>query len=206
MDPQSAIDNILQTLHHPFNAKQSSVIQMQMFAAVKQWWFSKSTDHQERIHTLLSKEAIQENRNHLNEGDPIQFGGLRGPAKFDGSAPETAEPPKTIGEQLAEGLSKVIAGDPTAVLDLLGAKPTAENPNPIDRALSQVGQDIVKTFENVPIQAVKAAANMGNIAKEAIINTLEEARRPIDNAVSAITGPISSTVEDVGRFFSRSWW
>lgn len=207
--PEAVIENVLQALHHPFNGTPTSAIQLQMFGVVKRWWDSKSTEHQAEIRKRTSREAIESNQNHINPENFSRFGS-KGPARFEGSEPSTVDPEKTLGEKLLGKLLQhpAIVDGQKVVETLLRMAPTADNPNPIDRALSEFtsqGGDVVQLLEKVPLLDVKAAVGLGNLAKEVIVSQLEEAKRPIDNAVKEVTQAVSGLMTEAAGFFKKPW-
>lgn len=209
----ATIDNILGALHHPFNAEISSTVQMQMFATVKRWWDMKKPEQKIRIRSLLSKEAIQANANH-ERSDPSTLNNPKGPAVFEGSAPETTEPPKTVGVQILENivgdLNKIestitmaVNGTVKDIQNLLQSSATPGIPNPIDRALSMIGGDPVEVFKNIPIQQIKAAEGMGNLMKEVVIGELANACRTVDNVASTVSTGVSNAARGLADLFSK---
>lgn len=204
----TVIENIVQALHHPFNGTPASAIQLQMFAVVKRWWDSKSDEDKTKIRTLLSKQTIEKNENHIDPEEFNRSSSTKGPAQFEGSSPATLDPEKTLAEKILDMVSHhpAFADGQKAVETLLKLAPTPDNPNPIDRALSEfvaMGGDVVQVVGNTPISQIKAAANLGNLAKDVIVSQLSQVEREVDKAVTTVVSGLGSAATDVVGFFKK---
>lgn len=205
--PDSVIDKVLQVLHHPFNADPGSSFQTEMLAVVKLWWDLKSPNQQSQLRALLSKAAVESNTNHVHF-DPATFNNPRGVAKFNGSAPDIAQPEKTLGQKLVSTVTGLVeisqplnASQIKAMLDTLA---TPENPNPLDRTLGLLGGDFVKAFEGISQQDLKAWPNMGNILKDSALKLGGFEKKPIEIPIPPIP-QLAPVVSEVVQWLKPSW-
>src|SRR5437868_3799839 len=63
-DVRATIDDILQVFHHPALRDESKSGQTAMYETVKKWWDSKSQSDQQHLKDVLSREGVQNGKNH----------------------------------------------------------------------------------------------------------------------------------------------
>lgn len=196
------ISNILQALHHPFNATKSNLIQVHMLAIVQKWWTDLTEEERDDLKKRLSKEGV---RNDLNNVGGKHYGRkAKGHAVFDGSTPEVIKEKEKDLLDVAGNLATSVLGDafrsvPKGITDLVTA-PTAFNPNTFDEALKNVGGRVVDILKDVPIPVISAAPAMGKLLQDGAIQQLEEAGRAVGNVATDIDRTLSKAVDTVSSW------
>lgn len=210
VDAEGIINEILKSLHHPFNADPFCRIPMQMLATVEVWWNAKSDGEKNKLRRQLSKDGVQ-NRENLVIIDPTFWATQsKGPAHFEGSAPKTeAEPELTLTEATVRVVTDMISSGldtarrlvPGGVLDSFVLPMSPTNTNPLDTAIGQMGGNFAKQIieASVTIQQINSAPLLGNLLKETLaqqvaeqvkstVETVNDVVQAANKAISKVTG------------------
>jgi hypothetical protein len=206
VDADAIINEILKALHHPFNADPFCRVQMQMLAIVKVWWDAKPDNEKAKLRRQLSKEGVQNKENQIIVDPSFWASQAKGPAKFEGSAPNlAAEPNKTGGDAVVAVITDIIknglgigAGGP---LNIPGISPGMTNP--LDKLIAQAGSDFSKAIEDarLSIPQIASAPGIGSILKDALVDEIAASAKTAVQTVNDIGRVADAAVDEVASWF-----
>lgn len=171
VDAENAIRNILEVLHHPFNASESSELQRNMFRCVKDWWNFKDDSMRSYLLRRLTKESIEQGTNKLLIKQPSDYF-LKPLSPGISDKPAFTIIAENLVEAQAAGELAMSKKELDVVVETLRADPTPEQPNPIDAALMAIGLPVETIFKNVGVQEIVALPTIGDMTRTTIVDAL----------------------------------
>lgn len=205
VDADAIINEILKALHHPFNADPFCRVQMQMLAIVKVWWDAKPDNEKANLRRQLSKEGVQNKENHIFVDPSFWASQAKGPAKFEGSAPNlAAEPDKTAGDAVVDVITDIIKNGlgigAGGLLNIPGISPGMTNP--VDMLIAQVG-NFSKAIEDAgfTIPQIASAPGIGSILKDALVDEIAASAKTAVQTVNDIGRLADAAVDEVASWF-----
>lgn len=204
-DPRVAVQNILETFHHPFNSAQhdSSCVQSHMLDEIRayvQECLSSNPKAFEATLQSLSLDAVA-TRMDVHGGQPgghthVDTNGRTTPRGVEyWNAPSiesnamATKLSTSIERQIEQGQIKGLGTDDfPAIKELFFASPSADSPNPLDTGLAKIpGLGFVNTFHEIDVNEIAAADGMGETLKDAVISLilLDDLRATNEEGVAA---------------------
>ena len=166
-NPDQAIDGILQALHHPFDVnfqdRATNPLRYDMFSTVRDWWRAKDTEQRQYLQHRLQKSTIAASQHKSVIHNP---GAWHNEQIFGKKPPED----KSVVDKIIDNL-KDISDIPQKFLgefvEVITATPTAQDPNPVDKAIGMlpVAVPVTQVLQNIPQTAFLASAVVGNVLK-----------------------------------------
>ena len=184
-----------------------------MLACVKRWWDLKSPEQKEYLKGYLTQEAVENNKHHAIIDNPNQLGGEKGPARFEGSRPDTAKPPRTLAEDLIEAIRTGKFGNPAEkvakeALDLLQKSANEKVLAPVDRAVKELGAKIGQVADQLGDNAMtklRGAVNITNTLKETLeYEVAMKAQRMAEDMKNAGKG-VMNGLDTVAQGIKKVW-
>ena len=166
-NPDQAIDNILQTLHHPFDVdlqdRAKNPLRYDMFSAVRNWWTAKDLEQRQYLQHRLQKSTIADSQHKIVIHNP---GTWHNEQAFGKKPTEDKSVVDTIIDNLKniEDIPSKLFGQ---FVQVITKSPTSQDPNPVDKAIGMlpVAVPITQILQNVPQTAFLASAVVGNVLK-----------------------------------------